>query len=96
MYVFAVPYARRNLFSAFWFTHHFYILLYIFMILHGLGRLVQSPIFANYFYGPMVVFVLDKLVSISRRKREVRVLQAELLPSGNQLFTNIANCLLNE
>ncbi|XP_021358388.1 dual oxidase 2-like isoform X2 [Mizuhopecten yessoensis] len=81
MYVFAIPYARRNLFNAFWFTHNFYILLYIFLILHGTGRLVQSPIFPNFFYGPLVIYVLDKLISVSRKKREISVIQADLLPS---------------
>jgi len=52
------------------------------MVLHGSGRLVQSPIFQNYFYGPMVVFVFDKLFSLSRKKREINVLKADLLPSG--------------
>ncbi|XP_069137726.1 dual oxidase 2-like isoform X3 [Argopecten irradians] len=81
MYVFAIPYARRNLFNAFWFTHNFYILLYIFMVLHGSGRLVQNPLFQNFLYGPLVIYVFDKLVSVSRKKREVSVIQADLLPS---------------
>ncbi|XP_033750428.1 dual oxidase 2-like isoform X2 [Pecten maximus] len=81
MYVFAIPYARRNLFNAFWFTHNFYILLYIFLVLHGSGRLVQSPLFQNFFYGPLVIYVIDKLISVSRKKREISVIQADLLPS---------------
>ncbi|KAK3098032.1 hypothetical protein FSP39_015507 [Pinctada imbricata] len=81
MYVFALPYARRNLFNAFWFTHSFYILLYIFLVMHGTGRLVQPPLFQNYFIGPAVVFLFDKIVSFSRKKQELRVFTAELLPS---------------
>ena len=82
MFVFAVPYARRNLFKAFWFTHGFYILLYIFLILHGSGRLVQAPLTQNFLYGPLVVFVFDKLISISRMKLELSVKKSDLLPSG--------------
>ncbi|XP_060062787.1 dual oxidase 2-like [Ylistrum balloti] len=81
MYVFAVPYARRHLFNAFWFTHNFYILLYIFLVLHGSGRLVQNPLFQNFFYGPLIIYVIDKLISVSRKKREISVIQADLLPS---------------
>lgn len=81
MYVFAMPYARRNLFSAFWFTHNFYIFLYIFMILHGSGRLVQSPLTQNFLIGPLVIYVIDKLISFSRKKVEISVQKAELLPS---------------
>ena len=35
-----------------------------------------------FFLGPGLLFVLDKLVSISRRKVEIQVVKAELLPSG--------------
>ncbi|XP_053406292.1 dual oxidase 2-like [Mercenaria mercenaria] len=81
MYVFAMPYARRHLFSAFWFTHSFYIFLYIFLILHGSGRLVQAPLTQNYLIGPLVIYVFDKLISFSRKKVEISVQKAELLPS---------------
>ena len=88
MYVFAIPYARRNLFKAFWFTHSFYILLYLFLILHGSGRLVQAPLTQNFLIGPLVVYIFDKLISISRKKVELSVKKADLLPSGkNVLFT---------
>ncbi|XP_062620936.1 dual oxidase 2-like [Saccostrea cucullata] len=81
MYVFATPYARRNAFNAFWGTHSLYIFLYIFMIMHGLGRLVQAPITHTYLIGPLFIFIIDKLISISRKKIECRVVKAELLPS---------------
>ena len=35
-----------------------------------------------FFLGPGILFVLDKLISISRRKVEIQVVKAELLPSG--------------
>ncbi|XP_061164792.1 dual oxidase 2-like [Saccostrea echinata] len=81
MYVFATPYARRNVFNAFWFTHSFYILLYIFMVMHGTGRLVQPPLFQNYFYGPLFIFIVDKFISLSRNQVEIDVISADLLPS---------------
>lgn len=81
MYVFAMPFVRRNLFRAFWITHSFYILLYIFLIMHGLGRLVQNPLTHYYLLGPLVLFVLDKLFSLSRNQILIEVKQAELLPS---------------
>ena len=94
MYVFAVPFARRNLFKAFWFTHRMYVLLYIFMILHGSGRLVQAPLTQNYIIGPLVIFVIDKLISASRKKIEIAVKKAELLPSGLDMFFVNKTCML--
>lgn len=85
MYVFATPYARRNLFNAFWITHSFYILLYIFLVMHGTGRLVQPPLFQNYFYGPLFIFIVDKFISLSRNQVEIDVISAELLPSGEMI-----------
>lgn len=56
-------------------------------ILHGAGRLVQPPIFHYFFLGPMLLFLGDQLISISRKKVELPVVKAELLPSG-MLITN--------
>ena len=82
MYVFAMPFVRLNLFRAFWITHSLYIVLYIFLIMHGLGRLVQSPLTYYYLLGPLILFVLDKLISLSRNQILIEVRQAVLLPSG--------------
>ncbi|PVD19736.1 hypothetical protein C0Q70_20227 [Pomacea canaliculata] len=81
MYVFSVQWARRNIFRAFWVTHMLYPLVYLLTLLHGLGCLVQDPLFAWYLLGPLVLFVLDRLASVSRNKIEIPVLKAELLPS---------------
>jgi len=56
------------------------------ILLHGSGRLVQSPIFLNFLIGPLVIFVLDKVVITSRRCTTIPVLEAELLPSGMRLL----------
>jgi dual oxidase len=42
----------------------------------------QEPFFHYFFLGPCVLFVLDTLVSMSRKKVKIPVLKAELLPSG--------------
>ncbi|KAK6179830.1 hypothetical protein SNE40_012099 [Patella caerulea] len=81
MYVFATQYARRNIFTAFWFTHGFYIFVYPLTFLHGVGVLVQAPLFPWFLIGPLVLFVLDKLASISRNKVEIRVKKVSILPS---------------
>ncbi|KAK7499705.1 hypothetical protein BaRGS_00009046, partial [Batillaria attramentaria] len=81
MYVFAHQWARRKVFTAFWFTHSLYPLVYILTFLHGIGRLVQDPLFPWYLIGPLVLFVFDRLTSASRNKIEIPVIKAELLPS---------------
>lgn len=82
MYTFAVPFARRQFFKSFWYTHQLYILLFMFMILHGAGRLVQPPIFHFFFLGPVILFTIDKLISNGRKKILIPVVKAELLPSN--------------
>ena len=81
IYVFATQYARRYTFQAFWVTHHFYIAFYILMFLHGSGRLVQDPLFGNFFLGPGIIFAIDQIISVSRRKQELSVIRADILPS---------------
>ncbi|XP_071487821.1 dual oxidase 2-like [Diadema antillarum] len=81
MYTFAFSYARRRVFNLFWFTHNLWVIYFILMFLHGSGRLVQPPFMHYFSLGPLVLFTLDKLVSISRKKAEIAVVRAENLPS---------------
>ena len=74
-----------KVFTAFWLTHSLYPLVYVLTVLHGIGALVQSPLFPWYLVGPLVLFVLDRLIGASRNRIEIPVLKAELLPSGKGL-----------
>ncbi|XP_038077765.1 dual oxidase 2-like isoform X2 [Patiria miniata] len=82
MYTFAFQYARRKVFNLFWLTHNMYAFYFFLMIMHGSGNLVQPPFFYYFFLGPVILFTLDKMVSISRKKAEITVVKAELLPSN--------------
>ncbi|NXT03436.1 DUOX2 oxidase, partial [Jacana jacana] len=82
MYVFATHHFRRVSFQGFWITHHLYILLYVLVIIHGSYALVQQPRFHIYFIIPALIYGADKLLSLSRKKVEISVVKAELLPSG--------------
>ncbi|XP_062060744.1 dual oxidase 2 [Lepus europaeus] len=82
MYVFASHYFRRHSFRGFWLTHHLYVALYALLIIHGSYALIQLPSFHIYFLVPAIIFGADKLVSLSRKKVEIGVVKAELLPSG--------------
>ncbi|XP_069316658.1 dual oxidase 1 [Eulemur rufifrons] len=82
MYVFASHHFRRCSFRGFWLTHHLYILLYVLLIIHGSYALIQLPRFHIFFLVPALIYGGDKLVSLSRKKVEISVVKAELLPSG--------------
>ncbi|XP_067829735.1 dual oxidase 2-like [Heptranchias perlo] len=82
LHVFALHYFRRISFRAFWVSHHLYIAIYILLILHGSAALLQPQRFHVYFIIPTLIFVGDKFVSYSRKKIEIAVVKAELLPSG--------------
>ncbi|XP_045615867.2 dual oxidase 2 [Procambarus clarkii] len=81
IYIFA-HFGRKHYFPYFWHTHNSYPLFYFLFVLHGSGRLVQPPFFHFFFLGPCVLFVLDKLVSISRNKIKIDVISAQHLPSS--------------
>nr|XP_013802237.1 PREDICTED: dual oxidase 2-like [Apteryx mantelli mantelli] len=82
MYVFATHHFRRVSFQGFWITHHLYVLLYVLIIIHGSYALIQQPRFHIYFIIPALIYGADKLLSLSRKKVEIGVVKAELLPSG--------------
>ncbi|XP_078541091.1 dual oxidase 2-like [Lissotriton helveticus] len=82
MYVFASRHFRRISFRGFWLTHHLYVVLYILTLIHGSYALIQQPRFYLYLIVPAILYVGDKLVSLSRKKQEIAVVKAELLPSG--------------
>ncbi|XP_067829644.1 dual oxidase 2 [Heptranchias perlo] len=82
LYVFASHQFRRMSFRAFWVTHHLYVVLYILVLLHGSSNLIQQQSFYLYFIVPGLIYLGDKLVSLSRKKKDVTVVKAELLPSG--------------
>ncbi|NWR41001.1 DUOX2 oxidase, partial [Regulus satrapa] len=82
MYVFATHHFRRVSFQGFWITHQLYMLLYVLVIIHGSYALIQQPRFYIYFIIPALIYSADKLHSLSRKKVEISVVKAELLPSG--------------
>ncbi|NXE46113.1 DUOX2 oxidase, partial [Casuarius casuarius] len=82
MYVFATHHFRRISFQGFWITHHLYVLLYVLVIIHGSYALIQQPRFHIYFIIPALIYGADKLLSLSRKKVEIGVVKAELLPSA--------------
>ncbi|NWU65295.1 DUOX2 oxidase, partial [Pterocles burchelli] len=81
MYVFATHHFRRISFQGFWISHHLYVLLYVLVIIHGSYALIQQPRFHIYFIIPALIYSADKLLSLSRKKVEISVVKAELLPS---------------
>ncbi|XP_067090540.1 dual oxidase 1 [Osmerus mordax] len=82
MYVFASFYFRRISFQGFWLTHNLYMLVYILTVIHGSYALLQEPRFYIFLIPPALLFLLDKLISLNRKKVEIPVVKAELLPSG--------------
>ncbi|RZC35513.1 dual oxidase 1-like, partial [Asbolus verrucosus] len=88
MYIFAQNIVRRKIYNWFWYTHNLYPLFFIFMILHGTGRLIQPPFTYYFFLGPVILFTIDSLISISRKKVEIPVIRAEILPSKSLKISN--------
>ncbi|XP_061578582.1 dual oxidase 1 [Cololabis saira] len=82
MYVFASRYFRHISFRGFWITHYLYVIVYVLTVIHGSFALLQEPRFHIYLIPPALLFLLDKLISLSRKKVEIPVVRAELLPSG--------------
>ena len=65
-------------------------------IIHGSFALLQQPRFYIYLIPPALLFLLDKLISLNRKKVEIPVVKAELLPSGEKNANPSANFSLKE
>ncbi|OCT89499.1 dual oxidase 2 [Xenopus laevis] len=81
MYVFSCCHFRRVSFRCFWITHHLYVVFYILTIIHGSFALIQTPRFHIFFIVPALIYSADKLISLSRKKIHIDVLDVERLPS---------------
>lgn len=51
--------------------------------------LQQEPYFHYFFLGPAILFILDKVVTVTRITIEIPILKAEILPSGKYTFLKI-------
>ncbi|EFN70161.1 Dual oxidase [Camponotus floridanus] len=89
IFVCSLPMVRKSFYNWFSFIHSLYPIFYILMILHGSGRLVQEPYFHYFFLGPAILFILDKVITVTRITIEIPILKAEILPSVGPWTTNI-------
>uniref|UniRef100_A0A1I8ARM6 NAD(P)H oxidase (H2O2-forming) n=1 Tax=Steinernema glaseri TaxID=37863 RepID=A0A1I8ARM6_9BILA len=81
IYVFATPAVMRRAYHAFRLTHLLNILFYALTILHGLPKLLDSPKFWYYVTGPIIVFVVDRIIGMRQEYKQLQILSAALLPS---------------
>jgi len=86
IFIFSMQYSRRHTFRAFWLIHLSYPIFFILMLLHGAGRMIQAPYTYYFVLGPFILFAIDQLISVSRRKIEIPVVSAKLLPSGKRIM----------
>ncbi|XP_014476938.1 PREDICTED: dual oxidase 2-like isoform X2 [Dinoponera quadriceps] len=82
IFICSLPMVRKAFYHWFSFIHSLYPVFYILMVLHGSGRLVQEPYFHYFFLGPAILFILDKVVTVTRTTIEIPILKADILPSG--------------
>jgi dual oxidase len=82
MYAFSLHVVRQSSFVVFWTFHQLWVAFFFFLYLHGAARLVQAPFFYYFSLGPLLLFVIDKMITFSRSHHDLRVYEAIMLPSG--------------
>ncbi|XP_036145613.1 dual oxidase 2 [Monomorium pharaonis] len=87
IFICSLSMVRKLFYNWFSFVHSLYPVFYILMVLHGSGRLVQEPYFHYFFLGPAILFVLDKVITVTRTTIEIPILKAKILPSGVTCIT---------
>jgi dual oxidase len=80
--VFALKKFRTHFFFAFTIIHQITAFSIITLtLIHGWAQLVQNPLFHTFLIGPLFLYSVDKLISLSILKTPLRVVKAEWLPS---------------
>nr|XP_012230268.1 PREDICTED: dual oxidase 2-like isoform X2 [Linepithema humile] len=67
IFICSLPMVRKSFYNWFSFVHSLYPVFYILMILHGSGRLVQESYFHYFFLGPAILFIFDKVITLTRK-----------------------------
>ena len=65
------------------------------IILHGSMGLVQAPRFHLFLMVPIGIFLVDRLITISRSKVQIAVVKSEPLPSSKRVNTKITLQLIS-
>ncbi|XGW18396.1 hypothetical protein V3C99_002767 [Haemonchus contortus] len=81
IYVFALPCFMKRAYHAFRLTHLLNVAFYALTVLHGLPKLLDSPKFWYYAIGPVIIFIIDRIMGMRQEYKKLKILNAELLPS---------------
>uniref|UniRef100_A0AC35U9C9 NAD(P)H oxidase (H2O2-forming) n=1 Tax=Rhabditophanes sp. KR3021 TaxID=114890 RepID=A0AC35U9C9_9BILA len=81
IYIFAIPSFMRQNYNAFRFTHWLNIIFYALTLLHGLPKLLDKPSFWYKVLGPLILFIIDKIIGMRQQYKQLRIIEAALLPS---------------
>ncbi|KAF8357420.1 bli-3 [Pristionchus pacificus] len=81
IYIFAIPQFMRRAYHAFRLTHLFNIAFYALTFLHGLPRLLDSPKFFYFVIGPIIIFIIDRIMGWRQEYKNLEIISADLLPS---------------
>ncbi|KAL3120520.1 hypothetical protein niasHT_009345 [Heterodera trifolii] len=81
IYVFSAPAVMKRAYHAFRITHLLNVLLYALTILHGLPKLLDSPKFWYIVLGPVIIFIIDRIIGMRKHYKQLRIVDASILPS---------------
>jgi NADPH oxidase len=77
IYTTAPDNTKRGQFELFWYNHHFFILFFIFILLHGAGGF--NPNFWKWFLGPGSLYCIERLARFYRSRQKVVILSVTIM-----------------
>uniref|UniRef100_A0A6B2L207 FAD-binding FR-type domain-containing protein n=1 Tax=Arcella intermedia TaxID=1963864 RepID=A0A6B2L207_9EUKA len=81
MWTTAVESVRRPMFEAFWYTHHLWVVFYLLQCVHGIAGLLEQPMFWMYTIGPMLFYIIERIIRIVRGSQKTIIIEAIQHPS---------------
>lgn len=77
IYTSAFENTKKGQFEIFWYSHHVFILFFIFLFTHGTNGL--NPGYWRYIIGPGALYLLERLMRIYRARQKVVVLSTTIM-----------------
>lgn len=82
MYTTALQRVRGPLFEIFWYSHHLFIPFYLLLMFHGYAAILEPPTFWMWTIGPVVLYLIERLVRLLRSKQDCIITEAIGHPSN--------------
>uniref|UniRef100_A0A3B3QBM7 NADPH oxidase 3 n=1 Tax=Paramormyrops kingsleyae TaxID=1676925 RepID=A0A3B3QBM7_9TELE len=77
----STEFIRRSSYEVFWFTHHFFVVFLVGLVIHGIGLLHVSSFFQSWKWiiAPSLLYICERILRFTRSLQPVAITKVSLL-----------------